>query len=148
MTGWSRFTHHTVLCELLPHSIPSLVLCLSVVERRKLNMSAIYGSIVKILMLQGRIILQSLDDILQECGGDLKRFADILPKVKSKDECFCSDAFEIGWTQEKVVFLVTKMKDLCRDWLSIDHQKSNKTLPPPLIRDTDSMELDSEVDSY
>jgi len=89
-----------------------------------------------------------LDDILQECDGDLKKFAEILPKVKSKDECFCSDAFEIGWAQEKVVFLISKMKDLCRDWLSIDHHKSTKTSLPQLIRDTDSMELDSEVDSY
>ena len=71
-----------------------------------------------------------------------------MPKVKSKDEYFSSNTFKKGWTQEKVVFLVTKMKDLCRDWLSIDHQKSTKTLPAPLIRDTDSMELDSEVDSY
>jgi hypothetical protein len=70
-------------------------------------------------MLQGRIILQILDDILQECVRDLKRFADILPKVKSKDECFSSNAFEKGWSLEKVVFLVNKKKDLCRDWLSI-----------------------------
>ena len=57
MTGWSRFTHYTVLCEILPHSIPSLVLCLSVVERRKLNMRSIYGNLVKILSLQARILL-------------------------------------------------------------------------------------------
>jgi hypothetical protein len=74
-------------------------------------------------MLQGRIILQSLDDILQECVRYLKMFAYILPKVKSKDDFFSSNTFEKGRTQEKVVFFVNKKKYMCRDWLSIDHQK-------------------------
>jgi hypothetical protein len=47
-----------------------------------------------------------LDDLFKECDGDLRKFAKISAKVKPKDECFCSDAFEIGWQQEKVVFLM------------------------------------------
>ena len=51
ITGWSRYTHYTVLCDLLPHSIPSLVLCLSVVERRRLDMKVLYANLVNILKL-------------------------------------------------------------------------------------------------
>ena len=79
VTGWSRFTHFTVLCELLPSSIPSLVLCLSVLERRKLSLRALYSNVVKILFLQARMLLQSVDTIFKECEGDLKRFASSTP---------------------------------------------------------------------
>ena len=79
VTGWSRFTHFTVLCELLPSSIPSLVLCLSVLERRKLSLRALYSNVVKILFLQARMLLQSVDTIYKECEGDLKRFASSTP---------------------------------------------------------------------
>jgi hypothetical protein len=62
-----------------------------------------------------------LNDIYKDCEGDLKKFAEISPKVKPKEESFCSDAFEIGWMQEKVVFLMQKIKELTRDWISVDH---------------------------
>ena len=83
MTGWSRFTHFTVLCELLPSSIPSLVLCLSVLERRKLNLRALYTNVVKLLSLQSRMLLQSVETIYKECDGDLKKFASATPKIGS-----------------------------------------------------------------
>jgi hypothetical protein len=74
ITGWSRFTHHTVLCELLPMSIPSLVLCLTVVERRRLDMKALYGSLVKNLLMRARILFLSMEDAFRECDNNLQKF--------------------------------------------------------------------------
>ena len=42
LTGWSRYTHETVLSELLCMSIPSLTLCLAVVNKQQLNFNVIF----------------------------------------------------------------------------------------------------------
>lgn len=54
LTGWSRFTHEMVLCELLCTSLPSLVLCLTVLEKQSLSISALYSEMVASLNLKGR----------------------------------------------------------------------------------------------
>lgn len=122
MTGWSRFTHHTVLCEVLPMSIPSLVLCLAVVERRKVGMKAIYTSVVRILGLQARLLLKEAAELHKEFNGDLNMFLGANPRIQDTEvDCFCYDAFEIGWNQEKVVFLLQKIEECTRDWVSVDY---------------------------
>lgn len=50
-------------------------------------------------------MLLSYDDMFKECDGDIEKFIKTTPKMGNK-VCFCSDAFEIGWLQEKVVFLM------------------------------------------
>ena len=45
LTGWSRFAHATVLCEPLPCAVPSLFLCLHVLEKGTLNMKVIYSAL-------------------------------------------------------------------------------------------------------
>jgi hexosaminidase len=42
LTGWSRFSHESVLCELLSMSIPSIQLCLSVIEAQGLKFGMIH----------------------------------------------------------------------------------------------------------
>jgi hypothetical protein len=96
MTGWSRFTHFTVLCELLPASIPSLVLCLNVIERRKLNLRVIYANVVRLLNLQTRVLIQTIDVVYKECDGDLQKFIKVSPRI-GKNVCFCFDAFFLSW---------------------------------------------------
>ncbi|XP_071252117.1 hexosaminidase D isoform X1 [Salvelinus alpinus] len=54
LTGWQRFEHHTVLCELLPVGIPSLAMCLQSLkhgafdEKAKMEAHHILGCNIKV----------------------------------------------------------------------------------------------------
>lgn len=51
LTGWTRFTHQSVLCEMMPMTIPSLSLCLMIIENRQFNLEALYSQLVDMLHL-------------------------------------------------------------------------------------------------
>ncbi|KAK6187956.1 hypothetical protein SNE40_005872 [Patella caerulea] len=57
VTGWQRYDHYAILCELLPHSLPSLAICLQIIKK---------GSFTK--------------DIHSEISNQLK-FTSLLPLV-------------------------------------------------------------------
>lgn len=64
LTGWGRFSHETVLCELLCMSIPSLCMCLAVIEKQQLNLNVIYKEMVAHMNLKGRALLNGINEIL------------------------------------------------------------------------------------
>lgn len=57
LTGWSRYDHFAVLCELLPASIPSLILALALLKSRQSHVSS--------------TVAQSALTLLQ-CGMDMR----------------------------------------------------------------------------
>ena len=55
ITGWSRFDHFSPLCELLPAGLPSLALCLTVLDRGSVNPEVIHTVSVDALGCAGKI---------------------------------------------------------------------------------------------
>ena len=88
-------------------------------------MKALYGSLVKNLLMRARILFLSMEDAFRECENNLEKFVKLTP-LTGKQKSFCTDAFEIGLIQEKVVFLVSKIRELVLNWVSLKMQPSKK----------------------
>lgn len=70
LTGWSRFTHEMVQCELLCMSIPALALSLTVIEKQCLNVSVIYKEMITSLNIKGRdLFTPQIGDLFQQKLG-------------------------------------------------------------------------------
>lgn len=74
LTGWQRYEHHTVLCELLPVAIPSLTVCLQTLKYGAFNAKA-QGEVQR--MLGCEIQLEKND-----CKGASFPGSDIYEMVK------------------------------------------------------------------
>ena len=106
-------------------SIPSLTLCLSVIENKKLTFEALYGHLVTTLHLQPRKITQGIDELYQ--ASELRQFIKESPWMISKNQdarsLFCNDAFEIAWILEKATFLLKQVETTLNDWMAVDYDR-------------------------
>ncbi|CDW91252.1 hexosaminidase d [Stylonychia lemnae] len=125
LTGWSRFCHETVLCELLSMTIPSLTMCLAVVERQQLNLNVIYKESVQYLNLKGKYIIQGINELIQ--SKSLDEFYKFSPYIDTKKQKhFCHDAFEICWNLTKAIQLLKLSKKSIKDSSVINYDKIMK----------------------
>jgi hexosaminidase len=87
LTGWSRFTHETVLCEVLPMSIPSLTLCLAVIDHQRLNCDIMFQDLIKTLLINPKCLKQDyIQERLQQLTFDqanLEKFLKETPFIES-----------------------------------------------------------------
>lgn len=125
LTGWTRFTHQTVLCELLPMTVPSLSLCLMVIENKKFSLEVLYSQLVNSLHLQPRKLFSDIESLYRE--SSLRDFIKESPwmrhsKRRAKEQ-FCNDAFEIAWTIHKGLFLLNQVTVTLKDWTCSDTEK-------------------------
>ena len=106
-------------------SIPSLCMCLAVIEKQQLNINVIYKEMVNHLNLKGRTILNGVNEILQ--SKDLKEFMSYSPFIDDKKEkYFCHDAFEICWNITKAHALLKLTKKTLKDSSVLNHDKIMK----------------------
>lgn len=132
LTGWSRYTHETVLCELFCMSVPSLVLSLNVIDTQQLRFEVILQDLMKTLFIDPSCLYanrvgQVFDFSNLEAFELNHPFIDCLRK-QARKQIFCNDAFEIGWIVVKGDYSFRIAKQLISNWSMINHiQVKNKT---------------------
>lgn len=81
-------------------SIPSIQLCLSVIEAQVLNSGIIHKKMVATLNIKGRDLLGQVPDIFN--SRPLKDYViHTLILDASREKFLCQDAFELCWTVAK-----------------------------------------------
>lgn len=90
-------------------SIPSLSLCLAVVEKQTLNLSLIHKEMIATLNLKGRDVLSSMNDLFNE--RTLQEFVRHSPFIDhAREKYFCQNAFELSWLLAKAQHLYKVIK--------------------------------------
>ena len=109
ITGWSRYDHFATLCELLPSAIPSLVLCLAILEN-------------------GRLTSEIEDVVAQELGFTSSRsLKPLVSDAHSEYEKGCFPGAEIFLYVsylEKAKFFLKRTNLELKGWLDIWHREN------------------------
>lgn len=108
LTGWSRYDHYATLCELLPPAIPSLVLCLAILENGRLT------SEIEELVAQelGFTSVHSLKPLVSE------------PHSEFEKGCFPGAELFLYVTHlEKAKFFLKRTNAEMKGWLDVWHRK-------------------------
>ena len=109
ITGWSRYDHYATLCELFVPAIPSLVLCLAILENGRLT-----NEIEELVAQQlGFTSTRSLKPIVTD------------PYAEFEKGCFPgADLFSYVAYLEKATFFLKRTNFQMKGWLTQWHQKS------------------------
>ncbi|XP_015925108.1 hexosaminidase D [Parasteatoda tepidariorum] len=103
LTGWQRYDHFAVLCELLPVSIPSLAVNLIYLEKQVVD-NNLFQKVRDILMCDSRLTLQAnytVDETLCNYpGSNVFKGAQRLAHVSYMLQKFLSNSHFIGWMHE------------------------------------------------
>lgn len=106
-------------------SIPSLCLCLAVIEHQQLNLSIIFKESVAHLNLKGKYLINGVTELLN--SKSLEDFYKTSPYIDEKrSSYFCNDAFEICWNITKAVTLLKITKKSLKDSSVINFDKIMK----------------------
>ena len=114
LTGWSRYDHYATLCELLPPAIPSLVLCLAVLENGRLT------SEIEDLTAQqlGFSSARSLKPLVSDAYAEFEK------------GCFPgADLFLYVTHLEKATFFLKRTNSEMKGWLDAWHRKRGALNP-------------------
>lgn len=103
LTGWQRYDHFAVLCELLPASIPSLAINLIYLERQTLD-NTLFQKVRDILMCDSRLTLYTnytTEEVLCNYpGSNVFKAAQRFAHLNFMFQKFLSNSHFIGWMSE------------------------------------------------
>ena len=128
LTGWSRFCHQLVLCEILPASMHALAICLKVVKNNDITLRRTYKELVK-LGLNGKNVLRSPEQILIEEGKDELLKAKAFNKreeSKETDLSWCDNCYEMSWELEKARILYKYIKKEAQQYIHLNYAVESK----------------------
>ena len=119
LTGWSRFCHQLVLCEIFPVSIHALTICLKVVKNTDVKLNGVYNELKK-LGIYGRNVLRNHEEIFMQEGREGLLKAKLFEK-KEGELVWCNDCYEMGWELEKARILYKIGKKEAQQYIHMNY---------------------------
>lgn len=129
LTGWSRFCHQLVLCEISPVSMHALAICLKVVRSGDVGLRKVYKEIKK-LGICAKNVLRSHEQILMEEGRDGLLKARLFCKEGGSggvDLSWCDDCYEMSWELEKARILYKCVKKEAQQYIHLNYAVEAKS---------------------
>lgn len=103
VTGWQRYDHYAILCELLPQGLPSLAVCLAVINKGTFTPD-IHLDITQQLKFQGQLPLNPFEGkdipICDFPGSDIYMDTIELLRLESIYEDFLHSEGRLSWMNE------------------------------------------------
>ncbi|KAL4240788.1 hypothetical protein ACF0H5_001576 [Mactra antiquata] len=103
ITGWQRYDHYAILCELLPQALPSLAVCLAVINRGTFT-ADIHEGVTQLLKFQTPLPLNPFNGkdipVCDFPGSDIYIYTTEMLRLEAVYEDFLHSEGRLSWMNE------------------------------------------------
>ncbi|KAG8175638.1 hypothetical protein JTE90_018600 [Oedothorax gibbosus] len=140
LTGWQRYDHFAVLCELLPVALPSLALNLLYLDRQTVD-NELFEKTRDILMCDARLTLytnfSTEETVCNYPGSNVFKGAQRLAHLNFMFQKFLSNSHYVGWISEyNVQMLFSSPAHVELGTQNLEALSTNATLLHTFIQNT------------